>query len=251
MTHIITLWVAILVSSPPSAFGSSGLEQTTVFIRGELGYKKLRIPVLVVCNSGTFLAISEVGRTNSDFGDRDLLLRRSVNGGRTWSSVEILHDEGTRTCGNPTVIVNRIEGRIHMLSTVDALQAFYNYSDDDGLAWSHFRDITGVCEQFKPRFPWTRFATGSGLGIELKHGEYKGRFVMTIWFTSDEKVFRSAVIYSDDRGTTWKPGGLTDPDFMTNECTIYEGVDGILHLNMRGGDNHPNNTTSCQANGYF
>jgi sialidase-1 len=57
--------------------------------------------------------------------------------------------------------------------------------------------------------------------------------------TKDEKQYRSAVVYSDNRGLTWKAGGLSDEAFSTNECTIYERADGILCLNMRGGGNHP------------
>jgi sialidase-1 len=215
-------------------------EQVDVFVAGERDYKEFRIPVLVVTNSGTLLAISEAGRTSSDSGDRDLLLRRSTDGGRTWSAdIQLLRDEGASTCGNPTVLVDRQTGRIHLLSTVNGARVFHNYSDDDGVTWSDFRDITEVFEAFKPRFAWTRFATGPGLGIELARGKYKGRFVMTLWFTSDEKQFRSAVVYSDDRGKTWKPGGLTDEAFNTNECTVFERADGTLVLNMRGGGNHP------------
>jgi len=231
--------IIVLASCTVSGAKSGGPQQILVFERGELGYREFRIPTLVVCNSGTLLAISEAGRTPSDYGDRDLLLRRSTDSGKTWSSVEMLRDEGKHTCGNPTVIVDRTNGRIHMISTVDAARGFHNYSDDDGVTWSAFRDITNVFEQFKPDFAWTRFATGSGLGIELVRGKYKGRFVITLWVTPDEKRFRSAVVYSDDRGVTWKRGGMTDPNFNTNECTVYEGVDGALHLNMRGGGNQP------------
>jgi len=215
-------------------------EQVDVFTAGERDYKEFRIPVLVVTNSGTLLAISEAGRTSSDFGDRDLLLRRSTDGGRTWSAnMQLLRDEGASTCGNTTVLVDRQIGRIHLLSTMNGEYVFHNYSDDDGVTWSDFHDITEVFEAFNPRFPWTRFATGSGLGIELDRGKYKGRFVMTLWFTKDEKQFRSAVIYSDDRGKTWQPGGLTDEAFNTNECTVFERADGTLVLNMRGGGSHP------------
>jgi sialidase-1 len=237
-----SLCLVVLVLAVGSVFAADkpGFEQTDVFVAGELGYKEFRIPVLVVTNSGTLLAVSEAGRTSSDFGDRDLLLRRSTDGGRTWSGdVQLLRDEGTSTCGNPTVLVDRSTGRIHLLSTVDGKRAFHNYSDDDGTTWSQFRDITGVFEAFKPRFAWTRFATGSGLGIELARAKYKGRFIMTLWFTKDEKQYRSAIVYSDDRGETWKPGGLTDEAFNTNECTVYERTDGTLSLNMRGGGNHP------------
>jgi sialidase-1 len=234
------LVVLSMVAGTGLAVDKVAFEQVDVFVAGERDYKEFRIPVLVVANSGTLLAISEAGRTSSDFGDRDLLLRRSTDGGRTWSGdIQLLRDEGASTCGNPTVIVDRPTGRIHLLSTVNAKRVFHNYSDDEGVTWSDFRDLTEVFEAFKSRFDWTRFATGSGLGIELARGKYKGRFVMTLWFTRNEKQYRSAIVYSDDRGRTWKAGGLSDPAFNTNECTVYERTEGTLVLNMRGGGNHP------------
>jgi photosystem II stability/assembly factor-like uncharacterized protein len=224
---------------PAVAVGGPGIEQTDVYYAGELGYKEFRIPVLVPTNSGVLLAISEAGRTASDFGDRDLLLRRSTDGGRTWSDVQLLRDEEKSTCGNPTVVVDRRSGPVHMFSTVNGGRVYHNYTDDDGVTWSQFEDITETFEDFKGRFAWTRLATGSGLGIELARGKHKGRFIMTCWMTKDEKKYRSAVVYSDDRGTTWKAGGLSDEAFNTNECSVYERANGTLCLNMRGGGNHP------------
>jgi hypothetical protein len=92
----------------------SGFEQTDVFLAGELGYKEFRIPVLVVTNSGTLLAISEAGWTSADAGDRDILLRRSTDGGRTWSQeVQLILDRGKSRCGSPAALVDSKTGRIH------------------------------------------------------------------------------------------------------------------------------------------
>jgi photosystem II stability/assembly factor-like uncharacterized protein len=225
--------------APIAAAGGPGIEQADVFYAGEHGYKEFRIPVLVATNSGVLLAISEAGRTASDFGDRDLLLRRSTDAGRTWSDIHLLRNKERSTCGNPTVVIDRNNGRVHMFSTIDGGRVYHNYTDDDGVTWSQFRDITKTFEDFKGRFAWTRLATGSGLGIELARGKHKGRFIMTCWMTKDEKQYRSAVVYSDDRGATWKAGGLSDKAFNTNECSVYERADGELCLNMRGGGNHP------------
>jgi sialidase-1 len=41
----------------------------------------------------------------------------------------------------------------------------------------------------------------------------------------------SHVVYSDDRGETWKLGGTAGP--KCNECTVAETPDGTLLLNMR------------------
>ena len=217
-----------------------GIEQVEVFIGGELGYMEYRIPTLVVTAKGTLLAITEAGKTSSDYGDRDLLLRRSDDGGRTWTrKVEMIIDRGKSRVGSPAVVVDRQSGRIHLLTCVDSKQALHTFSDDDGKSWARPRDITPVLKAFGERFEWNRADIGPGLGIVLARGKHKGRFVQQMWLTKDEKVWRSGVIYSDDRGKTWKPGGLAaNPDLNTNECTPYEGADGTLYLNLRGGGAH-------------
>ena len=211
-----------------------------VFFAGELGYKEFRIPALVVTNDGTLLAFSEAGRTSSDYGDRDILFRRSTDLGNTWSEVQTIYDEGTSRCGSPGIVVDRSTGRIHLLTGLNSKQAFHTYSDDGGLSWSPHREITDVFVRYRrirARFDWTRLDTGPGLGIEVTRGKYKGRFLLPIWLAIEEKHYRSGVIYSDDRGATWKPGGLiSEVRLNTNECSVYEAVDGTLWMNIRSGD---------------
>jgi len=215
-----------------------GFQQTDVFFAGELGYKEFRIPALVVTKSGTLLAISEAGRTASDFGDRDILLRRSTDGGRTWSEqVQMILNEGTSRCGSPACLVDPDTGRIHLMAAVDSTKALHTYSDDDGLTWSKFREITAVFEALKSEWAWTRFDTGPARGIKLTRAKFKGRFIQPMWLAKEQKQYRSGAIYSDDRGATWKSGGLiSEVGLNTNECSVYEAVDGTLYMNIRGGD---------------
>ena len=58
-----------------------------VFTAGQDGYHTYRIPAIVVTTNGTVLAFCE-GRKNGrgDSGDIDTLLRRSTDGGKTWSA---------------------------------------------------------------------------------------------------------------------------------------------------------------------
>jgi len=241
--------LAWLKAQPPTgqitAKGTAGdqpaFRQTDVFFAGELGYKEFHIPALVVTRSGTLLAISEAGRTSSDFGDRDILLRRSTDGGRTWSSqVQMILDKGTSRCGSPACLVDPDTGRIHLMAAVDSAKALQTYSDDDGLTWSKFRETTAVFEAYRSSWAWTRFDTGPARGLKLTHGKFKGRFIQPIWLAKEQKEYRSGIIYSDDRGATWKPGGLiSEAGLNTNECSVYEAVDGTLYMNIRGGDGLP------------
>ena len=69
-------------------------------------------------NKGTLLAFCE-GRKSGrgDSGNIDLLLRRSGDGGKTWSPQQVVWDDGPNTCGNPCPVVDRQSGVIWLLLT--------------------------------------------------------------------------------------------------------------------------------------
>lgn len=80
------------------------------------------------------------------------------------------------------------------------------YSDDDGKTWSNPVDITPQVKD-----DWMKFCgVGPGFGIELQHGEHKGRLVFPIYYTCASGggigFQSSACIYSDDGGLTWTRG---------------------------------------------
>jgi sialidase-1 len=52
------------------------------------------------------------GDTGSDWSDVDLVLRRSLDGGRTWTAMQIIADAGPLTAGNPCPVVDRSTGTI-------------------------------------------------------------------------------------------------------------------------------------------
>src|SRR5688572_24273619 len=78
-------------------------------------YHTYRIPALVVTTRGTLVAICEGRReTHHDVGLIDLLVRRSEDGGRTWSDTTVIATEEGMTVGNPAPIVDRVTGAIVM-----------------------------------------------------------------------------------------------------------------------------------------
>jgi len=230
------LYLTIILCWP--VFGSpardNALFKVDVYRAGELGYIEFRIPQLVVAKSGTLLAFSEAGKTGLDAGDRDIVLRRSADGGRTWSRrIEVIIDHGTSRVGSPGVLMDDGSGRIHLITAVDSARAIHATSDDEGRTWTEPQDITEAFNDFKKHIDWTHFDTGPGGGIELKRGRFKGRFLLPVYVASKERV-RSGVIYSDDRGATWHAGGLTlAGDLDASEAAVYEASDGSVHINMR------------------
>ena len=219
------------------------VEQQPVFSSGREGYHTFRIPSLLVTSRGTLLAICE-GRKNSrsDFGDIDVVLKRSTDGGKTWSALQVLWDDGPNTCGNPCPVVDRQIGTIFLFLThnlgsdsepaITAGKAkgtrtvWLMRSEDDGQTWSKPINITAQVK----RPEWTWYATGPGVGIQLSNG----RLIIPCDHkepTANGVVWRAHVIYSDDHGKSWQLGGTVGP--QCNECQAAELSDGRVMLNIR------------------
>lgn len=218
------------------------MRRTDLFISGQGGYHTYRIPALVVSSEGSLLAFCE-GRKNSscDNGDINLLLKRSTDGGRTWSDTLVVQEEGGEapiTIGNPCPIAVPDDPRIHLLFTRNNKRLFYTYSDDDGMTWRARREISSVLEGFD--YPRVLIATGPVHGIRTK----KGRLMVPVWLSDREMQrrhqddvnsrIRAGVIVSDDNGQSWRAGGLVPAELNRLwESTVAELSDGSLLLNMR------------------
>lgn len=244
------LW-ASLCCTASSVTSHSGVPLTNVFVSGDDGYHTYRIPALVVARDGALLAFCE-GRKKAqgDAGDIDLLLKRSLDGGKTWGPQEVVWDDGDNTCGNPCPVVDQTTGAIWLPMTWnhgrdterqimqnsgrDTRRAFITHSDDNGRTWAKPREITA--EAKRPEWRW--YATGPGIGIQLTQGPWKGRLVIpcdhSLVLADDPDGYNSHVIYSDDHGRTWQLGGAIRP--AVNECQVVELADGALLMNMRNYD---------------
>ena len=213
------------------------------------GYSTFRIPAIVTTNSGKIIAFAE-GRVNSssDTGDIDLVMRSSEDGGKTWSPLKIIWNDGDNVCGNPAPVVDRKTGEIHLLMTwnlgedhekdiidgksKDTRRVFVSSSTDEGENWTAPKEITSSVKKEN----WTWYATGPCHGIQLKYGENKGRLVIPCdHIEAGNKKYYSHIIYSDDNGKNWQLGGTSSQD-QVNECTVAELPDGKLILNMRNYD---------------
>ena len=114
ITIYLFLLAALLRGQPATAQQDS----TALFTAGTDGYKSYRIPALITSAKGSLLAFCE-GRRNGagDDGDIDLLLKRSTDGGRTWTAQQVVWDDGPHTCGNPCPVVDAATGTIWLLLT--------------------------------------------------------------------------------------------------------------------------------------
>lgn len=218
------------------------IDHIKLFAAQESGYHTFRIPTLVRTNRGTLLAIVE-GRKNSreDYGDINLVAKRSTDNGKTWGDLEVLQDDGASTWGNPSPVVDRDTGRIWLILNWNAAnfsqfdspktagmkhpehwgdrRAFVKYSDDDGVTWSKAVDITAdVLPSTSTGFD----VIGPHAGIQERFGAHPGRLIISA---------ASRNIYSDDHGKSWTYQEISPG---TGESTVIERLDGTLMRNDRG-----------------
>lgn len=238
---IVASGVLLTAAAIVGAAGNGGLTQTEVFVSGSEGYHTFRIPAIIATKKGTLLAFCEGRKSGrSDSGNIDTLLKRSTDNGKTWGPLQVVWDDGANTAGNPCPVVDRETGAVWLLLTRNlgedteaeikdrtakgTREVWVSKSMDDGVTWSAPADITATTKAPD----WTWYATGPGVGIQLKSGRM---LIPCDHNVAGTKLRRSHVIYSDDHGATWKRGGVLGDH--TNECQAAERRDGSVIINMR------------------
>lgn len=245
------------------------LERVTLFEEGQDGFTLYRIPGLVVTARGSVLAYCEARKfSTADRGEIEIHLRRSTDGGRTWSPPQQVAHRGERlprnphlppgkqaqdfggpeeqTVNNPVAISCR-DGTVHLLYCVEYLRCFHIRSDDDGVTWTAPVEITAAFEAFRSELDWQAIATGPGHAIELQSGRLAVPFWMANYAPNVKHGKGVGVIVSDDGGRTWQRGGIALRD--AGEPNIVERPDGGVLMTARNGDAHSRrvSTTSPDA----
>ncbi len=254
---LLSVFLATLCGSLAAA--EPFIEKQDLFIVGDNpAYQIYHIPGIVVTAKGTVLAWCEARKRAagvSDWDDIRILLRRSTDEGKTWSTPQsIANVEGPKaknpfalkmknvdpndvTYNNPVLIAGK-DGTVHMLFCLEYERCFYQRSEDDGLTWSKPAEITSTFDAFKKDYDWKVLATGPDHSIQLK----TGRLVVPIWLSTGtggnaHRPSVTATIFSDDQGKSWKAGDIavpcTEEWINPNETVAIELNDGSVMLNVR------------------
>jgi sialidase-1 len=235
------------------------IEKQDLFIVGDNpAYSLYHIPGVVVTAKGAVLTWCEARKRAagvSDWDDIRILLRRSTDDGKTWSTARSVADvPGPKaknpfalkmknvdpndvTYNNPVLVADK-DGTVHMLFCLEYMRVFYQRSDDDGLTFSTPIEITSAFDAFKKDYDWKVLATGPNHSIQLK----TGRLVVPVWLSTGtggnaHRPSVTATIYSDDSGKSWHAGDIavpcTEEWINPNETVAIELNDGRVMLNVR------------------
>ncbi|WP_172386029.1 exo-alpha-sialidase [Streptomyces sp. MNP-20] len=245
------------------------VEASVPFRAGREGYASFRIPAVVVTHDGSVLAFCE-GRVGSqeDFGNIDIVLKRSTDGGRTWGPLQVVGANGTDLAGNPAPVVLDT-GRVLLVQVrnaaaasedairrgqvtpADGRRVWVQHSDDDGLTWSVPREIT---KQVK-RADWRWYATTPGHAIQLGGGRIvvpaNHSLPPTGTDTGTEGKYNGGhCLLSDNLGQTWRIGYVDDNTngyINVNETTAAELPDGRVYFNTRNDSPAPGNRADAHS----
>lgn len=220
---------------------------------GDDGSAAFRIPGLVTTNKGTLLGVYDVRYNNSvDLQEHiDIGLSRSTDGGKTWEKMRLPMVFGEtgglpkaqNGVGDPAILVDEQTNTVwvvaawtHGMGNKRAWWSSYpgmdsNHtaqlvlarSDDDGKTWSQPINITSQVKDSS----WYFLLQGPGRGISMSDGT----LVFPIQFIDSTRIPNAGIMYSKDRGNTWKIHELARTN--TTEAQVAEVIPGTLMLNMR------------------
>lgn len=237
---------------------------TPVFVSGIDGYQSYRIPALIALPNGDLLAFGE-GRVNNaaDYGDIDIVMKRSSDGGKTWGKILVVADSEGLQIGNSAPVVDLTDPNFHngriflFFNTGDnheyevrtgkgLREVWYKTSTDNGATWSEAVNIT--IHVHKPNQPdrnpnynfkedWRTYANLPGHAIQIQNGKYRGRIYVAANHSvgnpkNDWSDYTAHGFYSDDHGKTFQLSeNVNFPG--SNESTAVELDNNRLMMNSR------------------
>jgi len=239
-------------------------ERVQVFVSGTEGHKSYRIPAIIRAPGGDLIAFCE-GRVHDagDFGDINIVMKRSADEGATWSALATVVDYESLQAGNPAPVVDLTDpafpqGRIFLFYNTGnnhenevrkgngLREVWYKTSADEGITWSEPVNIT--TQTHRPAQPhinpaynfhddWRSYANTPGHAVQFVSGKYKGRiFVAANHSTGNPQPqftdYQAHGFFTDDHGKTFQLSeSISVPG--SNEAMATLLSNGRLMMNMR------------------
>lgn len=236
------------------------LKRVLVMAPGDYGSAYYRIPGIITAKDGSLVAVTDARKySQGDLpGDIDVTVRRSTDGGATWSEpVIIAKGTGTKQGYGDAALVqtNEPNGLLCIFAGAnglwdstpnDPIRTYYSKSSDNGVTWSDPVDITdqiyGAGCSDPTRAAWRASFCASGRGLLTRDGRIM--FVAAIRYSASNTTLYNHVVYSDDNGATWhvSESAMTGGD----ESKVVELNDGTILMSIRrqGGGPRYFNTSS-------
>ena len=220
-------------------------EFNDVFVAGAEGVNTYRIPSLLLAPDGSLLAFCEARKeSQADASPTDMVLRRSLDGGRTWLPTQTLfRGLGKEALMNPCPVVDYTNKTIVLLCQKSNEggeghnQHLQLVGHDNGLTWSAPLNLATRIANYDDSFNF-----GPGIGIQMRNGRLIIPGYTGVMNEEMDEEWSARVMYSDDFGQTWTLGQRVPQ--LSDECQVVELNDGKLMLNARG-----NMGVSCRAVG--
>ena len=110
MSKHITYFTLLFIFSNLTAQHRQSFYENPLFENGTKGYACYRIPAIIKDSNGDLLAFAE-GRVNgcNDFGNVDIVMKRSSDHGRTWSELQIVANNKRLQVGNPAPVLDALD----------------------------------------------------------------------------------------------------------------------------------------------
>ncbi len=239
-------------------------ERVSVFVSGTEGHQSYRIPAIISTPTGELLAFAE-GRVkgSNDFGDINIVLKRSKDNGKTWSKMSTVVDYDSLQAGNPAPVFDNTDpnfpkGRIFLFYNTGnnhegevrkgkgLREVWYKTSVDGGETWSAAINIT--TQVHRPNMPalnpaynfkedWRSYANSPGHAMQFEKGNYKGRIYVAANHSAGEPQkqfidYQTHGFYTDDHGKTFHLS-KTIEILGGNEATATPLSDNRLMINAR------------------
>lgn len=279
---LMFLFQASFAQTPKSIEDSKLLKKSktvTVFENGESGYASFRIPAIIRLFNGDLLAFAEGRVANAgDFGNVDIVYKRSKNQGKTWSNLQKLIDNTHLQAGNPAPVVDLLDpnypkGRVFLYYNTGnnhesevrkgngLREVWVIHSSDQGLSWSEPENIslevhkpnqTAYNKAYDHPLDWRTYANTPGHAIQMINGPYKGR----IYVAANHSVgsprpgnldYVAHAFYTDDHGKTYKLA--QDVPFQgSNESMAAQISATEVYLSSRNQSLKPKNRIISRSN---